>query len=172
MRCHSAVFKLTVVCVTVSSPSFNRNKLIAISEEYGRYQEKIEIIVKQGLTKNMIALVLGGALIFITIVLLVSFSKSAVKSIINHCTNTKYTFPQFTICNSISMEDTFPKSYTVYPYQCHVIHQVVVVMYCRQKHRRSPQTAYDDVADCTVATNTLVRSEVSPAGDSDQQTTL
>ncbi|KAL5254214.1 hypothetical protein ACHWQZ_G013850 [Mnemiopsis leidyi] len=92
---------------------------VFVSAEYGRYQRKIDIIVKQGLTKNMIALVLGGALIFITIVLL-----------------------------------------------------VVVVMYCRQKHRRSPQSPYDDVAECTVATNTLVRSEVSPAGGSDQQTSL
>ena len=59
----------------VSSPNFGPNKRNkSISEEYGRYQEKIEIIVKQGLTKNMIALVLGGALIFITIVLLVSSS--------------------------------------------------------------------------------------------------
>ena len=54
------------------SPYHNSNKHV-LSAEYGRYQRKIDIIVKQGLTKSMIALVLGGALIFIIIVLLVSY---------------------------------------------------------------------------------------------------
>jgi hypothetical protein len=45
---------------------------IPISESHGRYEERYDIVVKRGITKSMIALILGGALLLIIIVLLVS----------------------------------------------------------------------------------------------------
>ena len=46
----------------------------SISKTEGRYQGQFDIVVRQGLTKNVIAMVLGGGLIIILIILLVSSS--------------------------------------------------------------------------------------------------